>query len=54
MSARGTTIPIRVEAPQPSQLPPALTRRGALQLMAASMALAGGACSRAPVHRIHP
>ena len=33
--------------PQAALLPPALTRRHALQLMAASMALAGGACSRA-------
>jgi Fe-S-cluster-containing dehydrogenase component len=31
-----------------------LTRRGALQLMAASVALASGACTREPVDRIYP
>ena len=56
-----TTIPIRPlaaapdgEAPQPSELPPALSRRRALQLMAASLALAGGGCARAPRERIYP
>jgi molybdopterin-containing oxidoreductase family iron-sulfur binding subunit len=33
---------------------PAIGRRRALQLMAASLALAGGACSRAPAQRVVP
>jgi Fe-S-cluster-containing dehydrogenase component len=34
--------------------PPAVTRRHAMGLMAASLALAGGGCSRPPVERIYP
>jgi len=45
------TIPIH--APQPAELPAALTRRRAMQLMAASLALANGACTP-PRHRLYP
>src|SRR5437773_8464643 len=49
----GRTIPIHADtASQPSQWPPALTRRRAMQLMAASLALSGGACTRPPEGRI--
>jgi molybdopterin-containing oxidoreductase family iron-sulfur binding subunit len=47
-------IPIHALAAQPAELTPALSRRDAMRLMAASMALAGAGCSRAPEHRIHP
>src|SRR5262252_7551329 len=47
-------IPIRPLAPPPAETSDALTRRDAMRWMAASMALAGSACSRAPDHRIHP
>ena len=43
-----------VEPPQAAELPAALTRRRAMQLMAASTALAAGACTRTPQHRIYP
>jgi molybdopterin-containing oxidoreductase family iron-sulfur binding subunit len=42
------------EAPQAAAMRPALSRRRALQLMAASAALAGAGCSRPPAQRIHP
>ena len=42
------------EPAQAAELAPALTRRRALQLMAASAALASGACTRAPRQRIYP
>src|SRR3954454_5034955 len=47
-------IAIRALEAQPAEMTPALSRRQAMRLMAASMALAGSACSRAPEHRIHP
>ncbi len=44
----GRTIAIEPESPE------GMTRRSALQLMAASLALASGACTRIPEHRLYP
>src|SRR6478735_7263288 len=39
---------------QPAAMTASLTRRRAMQLMAASLALASGACTRSPRQRIYP
>ena len=40
--------------PQPAEMAASLTRRRAMQLMAASLALGSGACTRSPRQRIYP
>ena len=47
-------LPSEPDTTHAALLPPALTRRQAMQLMAASLALAGSGCSRPPHERIYP
>ena len=46
--------PNNADAARPENPNGGMTRRGALQVMAASLALASGACTREPVERIYP
>ena len=50
----GAEVESADEALQPAEMSASLTRRRAMQLMAASLALGGSACTRSPKERIYP